>query len=45
MASLNTLVMSDLMNPGATALTSTPRLPYSLAMDLVRPMMPALLAA
>ena len=38
-------VMSVSMNPGAMAFTVTPRLPNSLASDLVMPMSPALLAA
>ena len=38
-------VISVSMKPGATALAVTPREASSLAMDLVRPIMPALLAA
>jgi len=37
-------VMSDSTNPGATALTVMLRLASSLAIALVKPMMPALLA-
>ena len=38
-------VMSVSMKPGATQLARIPRLAYSLATDLVKPMSPALLAA
>ena len=37
--------MSVSMNPGATQLARMPRLAYSLATDLVKPIRPALLAA
>ena len=37
--------MSVSMKPGAMQLASTPRLAYSLAIDLVKPISPALLAA
>ncbi len=38
-------VISDWMNPGATALQVTPREENSFATDFVTPMMPALEAA
>ncbi len=44
-SSFNSDVMSVSMNPGAIALTVTPRDPNSRATDCVNPINPALLAA